>query len=233
MVEPAAETREVAARYARRLATDPRYSPLKPDVWQLVHERERALLQMLVRHGRTEPAALRLLEVGCGAGANLLQMLRLGFAPEHLSGIELLPERHAQARAVLPAAVALHLGDACEAPVAPASQDLLLQSTVFSSLLDDAFQERLATAMWSWLKPGGALIWYDFAVDNPRNRDVRGVPVTRVRQLFPAGRLDVRRVTLAPPIARRVCRLHPALYTVFNAVPWLRTHRLVWIEKPQ
>jgi hypothetical protein len=39
------------------------------------------------------------------------------------------------------------------------------------------------------------------------------------------------RVTLAPPLARTVCRVHPALYTALNALPLLRTHLLCWIEK--
>ncbi|MFS9605942.1 methyltransferase domain-containing protein, partial [Klebsiella pneumoniae] len=77
-------------------------------------------------------------EVGCGAGGNLLDLLRLGLRPEHLTGIELLPERLAAARAALPERVRLLAGDASQADVAPASQDLVLQSTVFSSILDDA-----------------------------------------------------------------------------------------------
>jgi hypothetical protein len=39
-------------------------------------------------------------------------------------------------------------------------------------------------------------------------------------------------VTLAPPLARAACRLHPALYPLLNALPLLRTHRLAWIGKP-
>ena len=225
--EPAA----VAERYARREAGD-RYSLLRPEVWQTVQERQRAMLGLFADAGLHEPAALRLLEVGCGAGGNLLELLRLGFVPAHLCGIELLPERAAQARAVLPAALRLIEGDALRADIADASQDIVFVSTVFSSLLDDAFQQRLADVMWRWLKPGGAVLWYDFAVDNPRNPDVRGVPLARVRALFPHGRLTARRVTLAPPLARLVCRLHPALYTLFNALPLLRTHRLCWIAKP-
>ncbi len=108
----------------------------------------------------------------------------------------------------------------------------MLQSTVFSSLLDDAFQQRLADAMWAAVKPGGGVLWYDFTVDNPRNPDVRGVPLRRVRELFPGGELRARRITLAPPIARAVTRVHPSLYTLFNAVPLLRTHVLAWIAKP-
>ena len=90
MSDPQAETRAVAERYARR-GTSHRYSLLRPDVWQTVQERQRVLLQMLVRHGATELPALRLTEVGCGAGGNLLELLRLGFDPAHLQGLELLP----------------------------------------------------------------------------------------------------------------------------------------------
>lgn len=221
----------VAERYARRAATD-RYSVLKPDVWQTLQERQRALLALFARIGWSDVASKRLLEVGCGGGANLLELLRLGFAPEHLSGVELLPERHAQARHVLPAALVLHAGDALQLDLPAASQDAVFVSTVFSSLLDDAFQQRLADAMWRWAKPGGGVLWYDFTVDNPRNADVRGVPLMRVRKLFPHGNVQARRITLAPPIARVVTRLHPSLYTAFNTVPLLRTHVLAWIAKP-
>ena len=222
-------------RYARRLQQTPpdRYSLLQPDVWQTVQERQRALLRGLQRRGLHNLAALRLVEVGCGTGGNLLELLRLGFAPEHLQGLELLPERHQQARQVLPAATLLSLGDASVAPITVGSVDLVLQSTVFSSLLDDAFQARLAQAMWRWLKPGGAVIWYDFTTNNPQNPDVRGVPVKRLRQLFPQGSVQHQRVTLAPPLARAVCAVHPALYRVFNTLPLLRTHVLAWVGKPQ
>jgi hypothetical protein len=103
---------------------------------------------------------------------------------------------------------------------------------VFSSLLDDGFQQQLATAMWRWVAPGGGVLWYDFTVNNPRNPDVRGVPLARLRQLFPQARISHRRVTLAPPLARPLCRLHPGLYPLANALPLLRTHVLAWLARP-
>ena len=229
-MRPEREADAVAERYARRQDAG-RYSMLRPEVWQAVQERQRAMLELFVRAGLQDLWSLRLMEVGCGAGGNLLELLRQGFAPQHLGGIELLPERLAQARAVLPAAVALQGGDALHAPVAAQSLDIVFVSTVFSSLLDPAYQQRLADALWAWLKPGGAVLWYDFTVDNPRNPDVRGVPLPRLRALFPQGQMRHRRVTLAPPLARALVRLHPALYPWFNALPWLRTHLLAWIEK--
>lgn len=218
----------IAQRYARRAdrGEGDRYSLLRPEVWQMWQERQRALLKLLARRPGA-PADWRATEVGCGAGGNLQDLLRLGLLPAHLTGIELLPERLAAARAALPEGVRLLAGDAASADVAPDSQDLVLQSTVFSSILDDPLQQRVADAMWRWLKPGGAVVWYDFTVNNPRNPDVRGVPLARVRELFPHGHFMARRVTLAPPLARAL----PAAYALFNLVPWLRTHRLVLIGK--
>lgn len=208
----------------------------------MLQERQRGLLRGLAAYAQTcattmlsaahPMASWSLVEVGCGDGGNLLDLLRWGFLPQHLLGLELLPERMDQARRALSASTALWLGDATQAPVACASQDLVLQATVFSSLLDDHFQQHLARTMWSWLRPGGAVIWYDFTVNNPHNPDVRGVPLRRVQALFPQARITSQRLTLAPPLARAVCRVHPALYAVFNRLPLLRTHVLAWLHKP-
>jgi len=234
-VPPDQEADRVVRRYARRQenpALVGLYDPWRPEVVLARQERERAIVNLARRHHAKTFAQMDVLEIGCGDGNQLLELLRLGVDAKRLVGSELLPERVASARQRLPAAVTVIPGDACALPFQPASFDLVVQMTVFSSLLDDAFQHRLASAMWTWVRPGGAVLWYDFTVNNPRNPDVRGVPLSRVRALFPGATIDARRVTLAPPLARPLCRLHPLLYPVVNAVPLLRTHRLAWIEKP-
>lgn len=221
----------IVSRYARRAGVADRYHPLRPEVWQARQERERALAALLTRYVSRPLAELDVLEVGCGHGDNLAELLRWGFDPARLVGNDLLPERVAVARRRLPAALQVIEGDATALPFDAGRFDLVVQSTVFSSILDGAFQQRLAAAMWRWLRPGGAVLWYDFTVDNPRNADVRGVPLRRVQALFPQARIDARRVTLAPPLARVLCRLHPALYRVANTLPPLRTHVLAWLAK--
>ena len=225
-----AEPTAVAERYARRSATE-RYSLLQPDVWLTVQERQRSMLRLFAGLGWRTLADRRLLEVGCGSGGNLLEMLRLGFAPEHLSGVELLPERLEAARRSLPQAVTLWGGDASQVPLPEGQADVVLLSTVFSSLLDDAFQQQLADVVWRAVKPGGGVLWYDFTVNNPRNPDVRGVPVARIRQLFPQGQVRAQRLTLAPPLGRAVAQVHPGLWSLLNTLPWLRTHVLAWVQK--
>ncbi len=206
---------------------------LRPEVQRSSQELERAIAAMLTRYVFKPVRDLRLLEAGCGSGNNLTMFIRLGFDPAKLVGNELLPERVAQARRNLPAITQVLEGDAAALDVPSGSFDILYCSLVFSSILDDAFQQRLASRLWELVAPGGAFLWYDFVYDNPANKDVRGVPLRRIHELFPAARSRCRRVTLAPPISRRICRIWPGAYHVFNAVPFLRTHVLCWLEKPR
>ena len=226
------EIAEVKERYRRRKSLSASlYDPLQPDVYMAHQEKERALINWLAWSGLAPVHDKSLLEVGCGSGTNLQQMLRLGFQPENLKGNELLAERLAAAHRQLPAEIELFQGDAAALDLPKESFDVVYQSTVFSSILDDLFQQELAERMWGWVKPGGGMLWYDFIYDNPANPDVRGMPVRRIRELFPQGDIKIWRITLAPPISRFVTKIHPALYTVFNAIPLLRTHVLCWINK--
>jgi hypothetical protein len=45
---------------------------------------KRAIADLLLSLGWSDLTGLRLLEIGCGTGCNLLEFLRFGFRPEHL-----------------------------------------------------------------------------------------------------------------------------------------------------
>jgi len=187
-------------------------------------------VQLWRKHGWHSLADLQITEVGCGSGGNLHDLVRLGAEPRRLQGLELLPERATQARACLPSALAIHAGDAASATIVPGSQQAVLAFTLFSSLLDASFRTALAQQMWQWVAPGGGVLVYDFVVNNPRNPDVQGVPLAEVQRLFPQARLHSCRITLAPPVARR---LPGGMITPCAALlPFLRTHRLTWAVKP-
>jgi len=227
------ETQAVQARYARRdnSADAQRYSLYaNTAALQAQQERLRAMARLWRAHGWADLSGRTLLEVGCGSGGNLLDLLRLGATPKQLTGIELLPERAAAARAVLPGGVTVLEGDACAAPIADASQQAVLAFTVFSSLLDPAYRQQFARTLWRWVAPGGGVLVYDFVVNNPHNPDVRKLPLSELRALFPGARLQSRRLTLAPPVARRLPAglIAPASLLLHP----LRTHRLTWAVKP-
>ena len=222
----------VVERYARRAEIDSsRYSMMNPEIWQRVHERQRNLIKLINANTQKPISDLKVLEIGCGSGGNLLELIRLGFSSKNLIGNELLPERVSIAQQNLPLASKVEEGDACLLKIDNESLDIVYQSTVFSSLLDNEFQQKLAKKMWSWVKPGGGVLWYDFTYNNPKNKDVRGVPISRIKELFPESSIIVKKVTLAPPISRKVCKLHPSFYTIANSLPFLRTHVICWIGK--
>lgn len=226
------ELNAIVGRYKKRSSLPPnKYSHLDCAANLMLQEKQRVMLQLLKSHGIEDLANLKILEIGCGNGYNLLEFLQFGALPENLVGNELLHDRFIAARHCLPESTKLYFGDATKLQLPNSSFDIVYQSTVFSSILDDSLQDSLARKMWNLTRPGGGVLWYDFTFDNPNNQDVRGVKMSRVNKLFPDGFISVRKLTLAPPIARTVVSLHPSLYYFFNFLTFMRTHVLCYIKK--
>lgn len=225
------ELDQIRRRYLRR-DDAAMYSSFRPEQYMMEQEKERAFLSILSRFDRAAIKKMKVLEAGCGSGANILQFLRWGFPPENIKGIELMPDLCAQARHRLPAAIEIIEGDALASRLPEDAFDIVLLSTVFTSILDESFRNQFAKKIWSLVRPSGAVLWYDFIYNNPSNPDVKAVPRRRVLELFPEAHALSRKITLAPPLARFVCHVHPALYLVFNLLPFLRSHLVAWLEKP-
>ena len=196
-------------------------------------DRERHYSALLDSVGLPSRSRMRLLEVGCGGGSELHRFIKLGLRPENIVGVELLEERAAAARESLPPEVEIRQGDASQMSGEDGVFDVVFASTVFTSILDDGLQTRLAREMMRLVRPDGLILWYDFIYNNPRNGDVRGVTVRRIRELFPGMEIVTRRTTLAPPIARRVIRLGDRVYRLLHAIPLLRTHVVAAIRRPR
>jgi len=225
------EEARIRDAYARRhQGPEAIYSFLNPSFVLMVHEREQELLFMLSRYGVGSLEGKRVLEIGCGTGYWLRAFLQWGAVPENVFGIDLLPERIEQARKMCPQGVHLESTNAATLAFPDASFDLVLQSTVFTSILDPGMRQRVAGEMLRVIRPNGLVIWYDFHVDNPRNPDVLGVRKNEIRQLFPGCQIQHRRITLAPPIGRFVGRYSPLLYTLLSKTRILCTHYLSLIK---
>jgi ubiquinone/menaquinone biosynthesis C-methylase UbiE len=207
------------------------YSFLNPSFVLMVHERENELLSMLSRHGVGSLEGKKFLEIGCGMGYWLRAFLQWGALPENVFGIDLLPERIDRARKLCPSGVQLDCGNATALAFPEASFDLVLQSTVFTSILEPEMRQRIASEMLRVLKPGGVALWYDFFVDNPRNPDVRGVRRSEIHKLFPRCQIYLRRITLAPPIGRLVGHYSSFIYMLLSSTKILCTHYLGLIKK--
>jgi len=202
----------------------------------LRHGQERALRDALERSGFLPLAGRRLLEVGCGSGNGLEILERFGARREDLAGIDLDPGRAVACAARFPGfpgadGADIRAGDASRLPWESGSFDIVFQSTVFSSILDPAMRRAVAGEMLRVLAPGGAVFWYDFFVDNPANPNVRGVRRREIETLFPGCRVELRRATLAPPLARRVVPVSWTLAAVLEALRVFDTHYLGSIRR--
>ncbi|MGB7846866.1 MAG: class I SAM-dependent methyltransferase, partial [Candidatus Acidiferrum sp.] len=172
----------------------------------------RGILRLLRQFQHADLEHERVLDVGCGSGFWLRQFIQWGAKPQNLFGVDLLPERIQVGEDLCPKGVTLQCGDASKLEFEDGSFDLVLQFTVFTSILDSQMRRKVATEMSRVLKPGGAILWYDYFVSNPYNPDVRGVTRMEISQLFPRFSIFLRRVTLAPPLARTIGPISPALH---------------------
>ncbi len=169
-------------------------------------------------------------DVGCGDGTWLLEFMQWGADPHLLYGIDLSAERIEGAGRRLPQAD-LRTGSASELPWPDESFDLVTQFTAFTSILDSDLRRAAAAEMLRVLRPSGAILWFDFRCNNPRNGNVRKVGARELRSLFGECEIELEPILLAPPIARFVTRRSWVLPECLNVFPFLRTHYLGLIRK--
>ena len=211
--------------YAKRATSKrERYSFLDPGFLFMNQEREVRLLALMAERKCSPLTDKKILEIGCGSGPGIREFIKWGARPENLVGIDLLPERVAEARCLCPKTVTLETGNAERLPFASRSFDLVCQSTVFSSILAGDVRRRVAEEMVRVLKPGGSILWYDFFVKHPRNPDVLAMGKKLIHSLFPDCRVTLRRTTLAPPLTRAFAPYSWLLCCCLERLRFLDTH---------
>jgi ubiquinone/menaquinone biosynthesis C-methylase UbiE len=223
-------------RRARQIPND-RYQLAGPAILFMIHERVRALVDCLRAESLLPLSGRTFLEVGCGTGGWLHEFESLGVKRENMAAVELDPARAAVAQAiftaqrdevgrVLCAGADIRTGDASSLPWKDESFDLVLQSTMFTSILSQEMRRVVASEMLRVVKSDGAILWYDFFCNNPWNPQVRGVSAREILSLFPGREVRLRRITLAPPIARRLVPLSWTAAHLVEKVRVLNTHFL-------
>jgi len=226
------EAERILEEYLRREREIPAdyYSLARPGVLFGYTQRLRRVTRALDRAGVYPHASLDICEVGCGKGQWLLDLVGWGADPARVAGIDLSESRVEEARTRV-AGADIRVGDAARMPWDDRSFDLVLQSTVFTSILDRGVRRRVASEMSRILRPGGLILWYDFYRNNPANPNVQAVEAPEIHHLFPGFRIELERVTLAPPVARLVAPVSWTAALWLEMIPWLRTHYLGLMRK--
>lgn len=220
----------------RRRAADERYAhlyaPFLPAPMFTVQEREWAVGRLMRTAGLESLADLDILDVGCGSGVELLRFVLYGATPERLAGIDLMPDRAAAARRLLPEAD-IRDGSAHRLPYPDATFDVVSQFTVFSSILDPTLRAAVAAEMRRVTRPGGLLLWYDVRRLPRPNPSLVAIPERELRELFPDGDLRVIPVTLQWGVVHRVLPRSRLLGQLLGRLRPLTSHHVAVIRMPE
>jgi ubiquinone/menaquinone biosynthesis C-methylase UbiE len=194
-------------------------------------EEERQMLSLLRRNGYKSFEQKRVLEIGCGSGYWLREFVKWGAWPENLTGVDLLADRLVKAKKLCPEKIKLQCGNAAKLNFPDSTFDLVLQATVFTSIMDLGLKQEMASEMMRVVKGDGLILWYDYFLNNPSNPDVRGVKKKEIYRLFEGCRIELQKITLAPPIVRLVAPYSWSLCYFLQKIPWLCTFYLGAIRK--
>jgi ubiquinone/menaquinone biosynthesis C-methylase UbiE len=119
--------------------------------------------------------------------------------------------------------------DGSQLPLREHTFDLVLQYTAISSILDPDLRQRMCAEMLRVLKPEGLILSYDFWL-NPTNKQTRGLKLSEIHSSFVDCKIDYQRITLAPPITRRLAPVSWGLCLFLESLKIFNTHYLVAIR---
>jgi ubiquinone/menaquinone biosynthesis C-methylase UbiE len=123
-----------------------------------------------------------ILDVGCGDGNWLRMLIELGANPQSLTGIDLSEQRLKDAKDKNALINYIH-NQQPSLSCLSLSHDIVMQTVVFSSILDQDLVQHLAQEMERVLKNNGYIIWLDNKKAFPPR--LAGYSQEKVLQLFP------------------------------------------------
>jgi ubiquinone/menaquinone biosynthesis C-methylase UbiE len=218
-------------RRDRSASTGVKYASLNPVQLFTLQSRQRHMQSLFQKVGILSLEGLRILDLGCGYGDSTLGLLHSGASPEMLHGCDLIFYRLSGLKNK-----SIHLpvtnADGQNLPFPEGFFNIILQSTLFSSILDSRVKMKIADEIKRVLKPDGYVLWYDFWW-NPSNKNARGIRPSEVRRLFPGYKTIFRRVTLAPPITRRLVSISWSACTILESLKLFNSHYLGVIFQQQ
>jgi SAM-dependent methyltransferase len=177
-------------------------------------------------------AGRTVVDVGCGDGNVARTLERHGARPARFVGVDLLPSRIQAARTQTSWA-GFAVASAELLPLAGDSVDVVVASTLFSSLLESWQRLAAAREMRRVIRGGGRVVVYDLRYPNPGNGAVRRVTTRELRALFPGWTLGSSTLTLLPPLARSGVGRGRLRYRLLTSLPLLRSHIGVVLVRPE
>ncbi|CAN5593178.1 class I SAM-dependent methyltransferase [soil metagenome] len=166
------------------------------------------------------------LDLGCGS----LSLLPAEILPALVIGVDLLLSRLLDTQEPDDDTPKVN-ADGSILPFSDGVFDVVVMSTMLSSVLDPVARSRICTEVSRVLKVSGVVLWYDLRMPSPANTATRPVGRHELRRHFAGFSGPIRSLTVAPPLARRLGRFTPVLYRLLAYLPAVRSHLAACLVK--
>jgi len=217
----------------RRLDDSYSLSPYYRKIWlpespasRRMTGRKWTLIARVLKEERLDVRSARILDLGVGSGRDSARFKDLEVQPDRFVGLEFLELRAREAREFNPWMRTI-VGDAGTLPFPRDSFDLVYQSTMLSSVLEERRRERILHEIGRVLVPGGLFLSYDTRYRNPWNQHTRPLRISRIRRALPGWSIKAWSTTAIPQLQRLVAPLSLAMCDALESVPFLRSHLVI------
>lgn len=227
---PRNERERISNAYTRRLGnrTVSFYDPTNVFFAQ---EMERDFIKLLREYGLVPLEDKRLLDVGTAGGYFLRSLLKYGVSPANLFGVDIWEGRLIDGHRRLPA-LTLLCADGRALPFPSESFDIVVQTTMLSSVLDRGIRRQIGNEIIRVLKKSGMAFSFDFRFKRPGDCDVCAITLRELEDTFAGCNVAVR-TCCAPPKLIGLLAPRSQMWCEIACGLWpLKTHYWATVKKP-
>lgn len=196
----------------------------------LIHSREYHVLNLLKYFNLYDLKEKKILEIGCGSSFELRNFLRYGARARNLYGIDIDFSPIKRAKSINDNII-YKVSDAKFLPFKDKVFDIIIAFVFFSSLLKIEDRAKAAKEMLRVLKDDGLIIFYDFFVKKPKNKNVEAIKKKEIKKLFNNCNFYFKKITFMPIILRRLPSFFLFFYYFLELLKIFNTHYLIGIKK--
>ena len=154
----------------------------------------------------------KILDVGCGSGHSLRQLIDIGYLPYNMYGIDIIQSRILDGRKLFPN-IEFRCGDACNLPYPDNYFDITMASTLFIGIKDES-DKKVADEIKRVTK--GHILLIDWRYDY-FHKEYKALNKSRIKSLFgDCSIICSKNGALVPPIGYFVSKNFDYLYFLIH-----------------
>lgn len=171
---------------------------------------EYKLIEIFLKYGYKVMSQVSVLDVGCGDGRFLRQLVDWGAEPERLAGVDINEDIIALAKKLSAPEINYNVAHADQLPYADKSFDIILMVGVMQHIMDNSLRRRIADELLRVLKDDGILICYNINKNaeakfqqKELQENTKGISAKELKKIFVSCNVEFENMLLTDSIIFR------------------------------